>query len=105
LPDFIKIDVEGAELLVLRGAEEILAAARPLLFLEMKEAALAAAGTTKEEIQVLLRQYGYRAAYPHRRKWYLAEEVTAVRSRNVLWFQPDASRHRHKTARLPLLKK
>jgi FkbM family methyltransferase len=105
LPDFIKIDVEGAELLVLRGAEEILATSRPLLLLEMKEATLSAAGTTREEIQKLLRHYGYQAAYPHRRQWYLAEEVTAVRSRNVLWFQPEAPRHRHKTARLALLKK
>lgn len=34
-PRFIKIDVEGAELLVLRGAVKTLAVAQPLLFLEI----------------------------------------------------------------------
>ncbi len=33
-PDFIKIDVEGAEIKVLRGAEQLLARAHPALFLE-----------------------------------------------------------------------
>ncbi len=32
-PDYIKIDVEGAEMMVLSGAESILAEARPCLFL------------------------------------------------------------------------
>jgi FkbM family methyltransferase len=104
-PDFIKIDVEGAELQVLCGAQETLLASRPLLLLEMKESTLSAAGTTKGEIQARLRQYGYQAAFPHRRKWHLAQDVAAVRSRNVLWFQPDKSCHRQKIARLGLITK
>lgn len=102
-PDFLKIDVEGAELLVLRGAAGLLAQARPLVLLEMKEATLAAAGTGKGEIQEFLWQYGYRAAYPQRRRWYLAPEVEAVKSRNILWFNPAVAAHRQKMARLPLL--
>ena len=35
LPDFIKCDVEGAELLVFKGAERILSAARPLVMTEL----------------------------------------------------------------------
>jgi len=35
LPDFIKCDVEGAELLVFKGAEKILSEARPLVMMEL----------------------------------------------------------------------
>jgi len=34
-PDFIKVDVEGAEALVLEGAEEVLSACRPVLYVEV----------------------------------------------------------------------
>lgn len=50
-PDFVKIDVEGAELLVVRGMRSVLASARPRLMVEKNdeedetlEAELAAAG-------------------------------------------------------------
>jgi FkbM family methyltransferase len=35
VPDFIKCDVEGAELLVFRGAIEVLKSAKPIIFTEM----------------------------------------------------------------------
>lgn len=34
-PDFLKVDVEGAELFVLKGAEQIIAQAHPIIFAEM----------------------------------------------------------------------
>jgi len=102
-PDFIKIDVEGAELPVLRGAREILASFQPLLLVELKEGPLAAAGTDKREIQELLAGYGYAPSYPHRRKWYLARDVREIKSRNVLWFNPALAAHRQKAGRLPIL--
>jgi FkbM family methyltransferase len=102
-PDFIKIDVEGAELTVLHGAEAIIGRSLPLLLLEMKEATLLAAGTGKAELQEFLRSFGYLAAFPHKRKWYAAEEVGSVKSRNILWFNPAVPKHRQKLARLPLL--
>jgi len=37
LPNFIKIDVEGAELLVLRGGLELLKRSRPVIFCEVSE--------------------------------------------------------------------
>jgi FkbM family methyltransferase len=36
-PDFVKIDVEGAELLVVRGMKAVLAGARPRLMVEMND--------------------------------------------------------------------
>lgn len=101
-PDFLKIDVEGAELSVLRGAAGLIAAARPLILLEMKETTLAAAGASKAQIQDFLKSYGYLAAFPHRRRWYSAPEVTRAPSRNILWFAPSVHAHRAKAARLPV---
>jgi hypothetical protein len=37
-PDLIKIDVEGAEALVLRGCEQVLEDSRPILVVEVHEA-------------------------------------------------------------------
>jgi FkbM family methyltransferase len=50
-PDFIKIDVEGAELQVLRGAEACLRAHKPKLMVEVTE--------NKAEVETLLRGLGY----------------------------------------------
>ena len=52
-PDIIKIDVEGAELLVLRGAEQIIRTSRPLLIVEAHSAKLTL------EIQRWLQAQGY----------------------------------------------
>jgi FkbM family methyltransferase len=102
-PDFIKIDVEGAELFVLRGAGEMLAVSRPLVLVEIKAETLAASGTDKHEIQELLAGYGYVPSFPYRRKWYRARDVSEVKSRNLLWFDPAVRAHREKTARLPII--
>lgn len=53
-PDLIKIDVEGAEMAVLRGAEAVIAADRPILFIETHSK------TADEECQDFLRAHGYR---------------------------------------------
>ncbi|MDI6854589.1 MAG: FkbM family methyltransferase [Deltaproteobacteria bacterium] len=101
-PDFIKMDIEGAELAVLRGAELILTRDQPLLLIEMKDAVLKAAGTDKSLIQDILVKYGYVPAFLHRRKWYQTDDVTRVKSRNIFWFKPSLSRHREKAARIPV---
>jgi FkbM family methyltransferase len=101
-PDFIKMDVEGAELAVLRGADRILKEDQPLLLMEMKDAVLKTAGTDKASVQNVLFQYGYAPAFLHRRQWYQADQLDQVKSRNIFWFKPSLARHREKAARIPV---
>jgi FkbM family methyltransferase len=54
LPNVVKIDVEGAEALVLRGAEETIRSARPVIFLAVHGA------TPRAECLKLLRNLAYR---------------------------------------------
>jgi FkbM family methyltransferase len=51
-PDVLKIDVEGAELFVLRGGARLLKARRPVLIFEMK-------GSNWQEISCILHDLGY----------------------------------------------
>ena len=58
-PDLVKIDVEGYELEVLKGARETLSRCRPLLFLELHPDRLAALGSSTVEVVELLGRLGY----------------------------------------------
>lgn len=55
----IKIDVQGAEPLVLEGAHETLARSRPAIYMEIDEASLARFGSSAEELQSQLASLGY----------------------------------------------
>jgi FkbM family methyltransferase len=101
-PDFIKLDVEGAELMALTGARETLAEGDPLLLVEMKEAIFQSLGIGRAAIQELLGSLGYRPAGLFRGRWRLCRDVGEVASRNVLWLKPDLPTHRHKAARVPV---
>lgn len=57
--DFIKIDVEGAELSVLRSCENIIRTYHPALYIEINAAALQRFGASCDEIDSLLKQSGY----------------------------------------------
>jgi len=57
----IKIDVQGAEMRVLRGAIGILERCRPALFIEVDDAALRKQGSTAPELFSRLTGLGYRA--------------------------------------------
>lgn len=61
----IKIDVEGAERLVLGGAVQLLASRRiRLMQLEWNDTCLALLGETREPLAKILDQYGYRLMRP-----------------------------------------
>jgi FkbM family methyltransferase len=51
-PTFLKVDVEGAETLVLRGAEQVLRKARPIIYIEV-------GSEHSEEVGALLRDHQY----------------------------------------------
>ncbi|MDA1214878.1 MAG: FkbM family methyltransferase, partial [Planctomycetota bacterium] len=58
--DGMKIDVEGAELFVLKGAAESIQKFHPFLMLEINEETYQAAGYSKRDVVELLTGWGYR---------------------------------------------
>jgi len=56
---FVKLDIEGAELFALRGARELLAQQRPLVYAELHREFMAANGTTFEEVAAFAASVGY----------------------------------------------
>ena len=57
-PHVVKIDVEGAELDVLRGAEAFLNEHKPLLVIEVDPRNTAQCGYTPEDVYALLKRWG-----------------------------------------------
>jgi FkbM family methyltransferase len=57
--DFVKIDVEGAELSVLKGMQRHLAQFKPELMIEINEETFNAAGYTTQDISAFLQTLGY----------------------------------------------
>ena len=57
---FLKIDIEGYELRMLKGAEATINRCRPVMYIEINAGALARAGTSPEEVRSWLVAHGYR---------------------------------------------
>jgi FkbM family methyltransferase len=77
---WIKIDVEGGEAGVLRGATRLLAEHAPVLWMEVNPSSLSAAGSSPAELGELLRGHGYRFWRGHAdERWWRRPRV---------WFTP-----------------
>ncbi len=63
-PGFIKVDVEGAELMVFQGAEATLAKSRPIVLSELCEPLLAKAGATIAEVIEVFQRHDYAVLDP-----------------------------------------
>ena len=58
-PDIMKIDVEGAEVSVLKGAREVLTGSRPTFLCEIHPKQMANCGSSLEELHAYLESVGY----------------------------------------------
>lgn len=58
-PSFIKVDVEGHELRVLKGAVKTIARSKPVLLVEINESALNKQGTNGPELLKFIKELGY----------------------------------------------
>jgi FkbM family methyltransferase len=76
---FVKIDVEGHELAVLKGATELLSTQRPVVFVEIEEHTTS--GGQFDDIVKFLCELSYEGKYLLHRRWHPIEDLdrTAVR--------------------------
>ena len=88
--DLVKVDVEGAELPVLRGARAVLAEHRPWLVVEVQQETSEAAGYDQREILAFLGTFGYSFARIGRRGRLSPLSSDRLQSfQNVLGIPPD----------------
>ncbi|MDY0009280.1 MAG: FkbM family methyltransferase, partial [Bdellovibrionales bacterium] len=60
--DFIKADIEGWELNMLKGAQKTLARYRPAVMIEINDDALVKAGASRQALIDFMQAQGYKAA-------------------------------------------
>ncbi|ORT57467.1 methyltransferase FkbM [Streptomyces sp. CB03238] len=73
---FVKADIEGAELGLLRGADETLRRFRPALLLEIESRHLARYGARPADVVRHLQDYGYRLRRWHRGRWANTSQIS-----------------------------
>lgn len=84
-PAFIFMDIEGSELLCLRGAAETLRRHRPPIFSEVNDAHLRRAGASVQELWQLIDESGYVAFDAQRRAFPLVGRESAVHGTSSDW--------------------
>ncbi|MEU4742141.1 FkbM family methyltransferase [Actinosynnema sp. NPDC023658] len=82
--DFVKADVEGAELRVLQGGSETIERLRPKLLLEVEERHVRRFGYRAGDVQDWLAERGYRMHAWHRNTWRRVDRIDD-RVRNYLF--------------------
>ncbi|MGE0799222.1 MAG: FkbM family methyltransferase [Lautropia sp.] len=65
-PKFMKVDVEGCEHLVMRGAGQVLSEFRPIVLAELSDPLLRSNGSSAAEVIRLMQDKGYRVVDPLR---------------------------------------
>jgi FkbM family methyltransferase len=85
--DVLKLDVEGAELLVLSGATRVLTELRPIVVLEADDLHQARFDATADDVLATVREHGYRI-YRYRRA-ALEEVAGAVDDEDDYVFVPE----------------
>lgn len=86
--DFVKIDVEGMELSVLRGGARLWKESKPSILFEVNLFALRAHGTEARDLQQFLSHYGYQLYYPCIYRGNLALGRVPSLTLIVLFFAP-----------------
>ena len=95
MPILMKVDVEGAEKVVLEGAAGILSGSHPpMLLLEMEDEQFGRHGTSKRDIQSLLSRWGYAAYQLRGRRWVACGDIREAPFRNIFWAVPTHDPHR-----------
>ena len=84
----IKVDVEGMELDVLRGASRLLASQHPALHVEVASFQLSRYGGTLRELNRLLKANGYRLYVNLAERNAASDEARLARCGSVRWFGP-----------------
>lgn len=103
LPALVKIDVEGMELEVLKGATGLLGSAHPpLVVLEAQSQHLQAAGTSYRELRAFLAEHGGYEIFALGRRGLRPEPAHAVdpSTADVLAARPDVAEHAQAIAAL-----
>lgn len=74
--NFLKADVEGAELRVLQGGEATIERFRPTLLLEIEERHVQRFGYSAQDVANWLADRGYKASVWHQNTWREVEKIT-----------------------------
>lgn len=87
--DFIKADIEGAELLMLRGAQGILVRCRPILFLEIQSHSTKLFNYSTYDVVAYLLDLGYRQYIVRAGHLVIAETVCHEKDYNFFFIHSE----------------